>query len=278
MNRSIAFIGAGKVGVALGIYFKDNGFEVSGYLSRSLDSAKRAAEYTNSVAYNSMANLLNDSDIVWITTPDGQIEDVANEIAKHPVADDNPKLILHASGALSAQVLAVAKQAGYRTAVAHPLMAFGNPMVASKELHRVWFAVEEEEEGISKLLRDCGNNTFEVATELKPLYHAAACVLSNYMVTLVNAAQQIFEKSGLPKQHLANATRPLIDSVIENLAMQAPKDALTGPIKRGDKETVQLHLDVMGRETPEMLNLYKQMGRETMKMIGDFKLNDILED
>lgn len=277
LSLSISFIGAGRVSTALGLYFKKNNFEITGYLSRSEVNSRQAASQTGSRAFTELRELLGRSDIIWITTPDDKIEEVANRIATLPVTDKNKKLILHASGVHTAALLEPTKKAGYHIAAAHPLLAFDSADDAVKMLAQTWFAVEESTFPISGILHKCGNKTFTVNRDKKILYHAAACVLSNYMVTLIDASQRIFEHAGLSKQDAMHAMQPLLESVIKNLENKQSRDALTGPIKRGDAETVKMHLDALNKSLPEMFELYKLLGQKTMQMINDYKLKDILD-
>ncbi|MDD2910498.1 MAG: NAD(P)-binding domain-containing protein, partial [Petrimonas sp.] len=126
----IAFIGAGQVSTALGLYFKNNGFEIGGYYSRSCKSTERAARLTHSHPYASAGELINDNQMIWITTPDDQIEAVVRQITLLPPPRKDEKLVLHASGAYPLSILNPLKENGYRTACAHPLLAFGDPVVA----------------------------------------------------------------------------------------------------------------------------------------------------
>lgn len=277
MRFSISFIGAGRVSTALGLYFKENNLEIAGYLSRSKKSAQQAALQTGSEIFTELAELLAKSDIVWITTPDDQIERVAKQIAALKISHQDKKLILHASGVHTAALLNPVKEAGYHIAAAHPLLAFGTAGDAVKMLDKTWFAVEESTFFISNLLHKCGNRTFTIENDKKILYHAAACVLSNYLVTLTDASQQIFERTGLSEQDVVQATQPLLESVIKNSASKKGCKALTGPIRRGDGETVKMHLNALADSMPEMLDLYKLLGQKTMQMINDYKLKDILD-
>ena len=276
----IAFIGAGKVSTALGLYFKNRGFEIGGYYSRSGKSAEKAARLTRSHPYASAGELLNDNRMIWITTPDDQIEAVVRQILLLPLPGKEEKLVLHASGAQALSVLNPLKENGYQTACAHPLLAFGDPIAAQEKLSDTWFAVEKPEGDngqLSGFFKACGNQTFTVEPGRKSLYHAAACVLSNYLVTLLDTSFAIFEKSGLPANHVQEATRPLLESVILNLKGKNPKDALTGPIKRGDKNTVRTHLESLNALMPEMTALYTLMGRKTMRLLGDYSLEEVLD-
>ncbi len=280
MFTTISFIGAGKVSSALGAYFTSKEFKINGYYSRSFESAQHAAEYTKSTAYSKLEILLRDSNMIWITTPDDQIEQVVKQILSLSVPDVNSKTILHASGAHSLDVLEPLSLAGYNIAAAHPLMAFNNAESAVRRMPEVWFAIEDMPQSIislEKFFAKCGNRTFRLEPGSKTLYHAAACMLSNYMVTLLDASYRMFEHVGLNEEETQAATTPLLESVIENLRDKSTAEALTGPIKRGDLETVDMHLASMTKEMPEVLQLYKQLGRQTMQMIEDYKLKDILD-
>ena len=277
LNPTISFIGAGKVATALGIYFKQKGIEVSGYISQSVSSAEKSAVITESKAFANLSELLEKSNVIWITTPDDKIESVAKQIASTPISNADRKLIVHASGVHTANILASAKEVGYQTAAAHPLLAFSNSEEAAIMLHKTWFAVEETTPVISSILRKCGNHTFEIEGDKKTLYHAAACMLSNYMVTLMDASQQMLAQTGLSKEDAASATMPLLESVVKNMQGKNSKDALTGPIKRGDASTVSMHINTLQEEMPKMVELYKMMGKMTMHMINDYKLKDILD-
>ena len=215
----IAFIGAGKVSAALGLYFKNNGFEIGGYYSIGGASAGKAAQLTSSTHYSSLERLINDNQLIWIATPDDQIEKVVQQISHLEITGKTDKLILHVSGVYSLSILDPLKVTGYQTGSAHPLLAFGDPVVTQQTLHGAWFAVEKGEEDngrLNLLLESCGNPTFTVTPGRKPLYHAAACLLSNYLVTLMDASYRIFERSGLPADNVREATCPLFERVVRS--------------------------------------------------------------
>lgn len=268
----IAFIGAGKVSTALGLYFKDKGFEIQGYYSRNPKSAEKAAQLTRSCPCTSLDTLIGNSQMIWITTPDDQIKNVVQQISNLPILDKNKKLVLHASGVHSLAILQPLKEIGYQTACAHPLLAFNDPFLAKEKLNEVWFGIEKSKNGNKRLtdfFNACGNKTLYIDSNKKVLYHTAACVLSNYLVTLLNASYEIFEKSGVEKSDIQKATLPLLESVINNLKDKDCKEALTGPIKRGDQKTVKMHIERLKAFMPEMLELYTLMGKETEKMLED---------
>ena len=280
MRKSISFIGAGKVATTLGVYFKSKGFEIAGYYSRNYESSLSASAQTDSHAYKDLKSLLDAAEMVWITTPDDQISAVVSQITSISVADKKEKIVMHASGVHSLSILNPLVKSGYNIATAHPLMAFNSIESSIQKIDSAWFAIEEMPDNdfsLEAFFKQCGNKTFKIDSDKKTLYHAAACVLSNYMVTLLDASYRIFEQSGMRKDDIQEATIPLLESVMENLKGKSCADALTGPIKRGDNKTIEMHLKSLNAEMPEMVELYKLLGRHTMQMIDDYRLKDILD-
>lgn len=275
---SVSFIGAGKVGTSLGIYFKDNGLNIGGYFSRSMQSAEQASTLTHSTAYAGLENLVNDSQIIWITTPDDSIKTVAEQISELNIA--NKKTFIHASGSITSDTLNCLKEKGHRVCSAHPLLAFSDITKAVSALKDTAFFIEGQTNNlaeIKKILAKTGNNYHIIDKKNKPAYHAAAAILSNYLVTLVHASNQLFDLVGIDEKTLGDASLILVKSVLDNLQGKTPAEALTGPIKRGDAETVKKHLEVLEQNLPELTEFYKLMGRETMRMINNFQLNNILQ-
>lgn len=262
----------------MGVYFKENGLDICGYYSRSAQSAEKASAITHSKAYSNIESLINDSQIIWITTSDDEIEKIAEQIALFNIKVK--KTFVHASGLLTSDVLIRLKEKGHRVCSAHPLLAFNDVQKAVQALKKTYFFLEGDENNlieVREIFEKTGNKHPIIDKENKPAYHAGAVVLSNYLVTLVHASNQLFELAGIWKDELGGATSVLLESVLENLAEKEPKDALTGPIKRGDIETVKKHLEILEQNLPELTELYRTLGKETMNMIGDFRLKDVFE-
>ena len=109
----ISFIGAGKVGSALGLYFKQKGLEVGGYYSRTYEHAEHAALLSDTVAYSSIAELMSNSKMVWITASDDALPVLAMEIAQLDIPPQQIKAFVHTSGVHSTMVLQPIKDAGF---------------------------------------------------------------------------------------------------------------------------------------------------------------------
>lgn len=272
---SIGFIGSGKVGTALGYYFQKKGLNVSGYSSRSFQSAIQSAQKTKTKAFENNSALIHSSDIIWITTNDDSIEKVVADITEEANHQELPKLFLHASGTLTIDILSPLATKGHRIATAHPLLAFGDLTDSVEQLEKTYFCIEKETPLLLQLLKKAGNPYLQISASKKGLYHIASVVLSNYLVTLSYISKQLYQQTGMSRQEIQKATTPLVESVLKNIAQQSEKEALTGPIKRGDANTILRHLHTIQEESPNFLYFYKTMGEETMKMLDDFKLKKI---
>ena len=113
----IGIIGAGRVGVTMGKYLGDAGVEVSGFYSKTTQSAVQAAEFTATTVYKSLQDIVEASDTLMITTPDGVISEVW---------DLTGKILCHCSGALSSNVFSGIEQTGAIGCSIHPMYAFSD--------------------------------------------------------------------------------------------------------------------------------------------------------
>lgn len=277
----ISFIGAGKVGSALSLYFKQKGLQIGGFYSRTHSHALDACKLTSSTAYSNISELLKHSSMVWITVSDDSLETVAKEIAQLEIPA-HIKAFIHTSGVHSIKALQSIQKKGFATYSAHPLMAFGKANESAKQLSDIYFSLETSSETkdnyLLRFFEKTGNPVLRIDTDKKELYHCAASVLSNYLVTLLNLAYEMFAESGMTKKEIKEATEPLLRSTLKNIVEnEKMSDALTGPIKRGDKTTVIKHLTALEKNMPDKMALYKELGKETMNMLQDYQLKDLLD-
>ncbi len=119
-----------------------------------------------------------------------------------------------------------------------------------------------------RLASALGAHAFLLRDEHRPLYHAAASVASNYLVTLVDVAAQLFERAGLDQDAALRGALPLLQGTLDNLsATGSTAGALTGPLSRGDLHTVHTHLDALAQEAPDTLPLYRLLGSRTLDIL-----------
>lgn len=276
---NIGFIGAGKVGCAFGKYLYDKGFKVKGYFSKSFSSSLKGAKLVKGKAFNDINFLVKESDIIFITTPDDVIKETSKTIAGLNLSLN--KIFIHMSGALSSSILRDIKDKGGYVYSLHPLQSFADIKTSVKKLSETVFSLEgddEKKEVIKDMLKKLDNKYFLIDSEKKPIYHASACVLSNYLVTLLDYGFSYLEEIGIDKKEANEAFYPLISVTLENVRKLGTKKALTGPIKRGDLDTIKKHIESIKKESPELLKTYKVLGLETLKLTGDEKFSNELKN
>lgn len=259
----IGFIGAGTTGTALAVRLSQKGYPVLAVSSRSLASAQRLAELvTDCKAYESAQEVADISDLVFITTPDDIIARIAQETQWHA-----GQSVVHCSGAHSVDILEPARQLGANVGSFHPLQTFAGVQQAIENLPGSAFALEAEEPLLS-MLKELASILDGNWAELKPgdkaLYHAAAVFVSNYLVTLVRLALDLWQDFGVPPEEATQALLPLLKGTVNNIENIGLPNCLTGPVARGDLGTISKHLSVLNNRNSSLLSTYKELGLQTI--------------
>lgn len=259
----IGFIGAGKVGFSLGKYFSINNISLSGYYSKNFHSSKQAAKFTNSKAYKSIHEFINDTDIIFITTPDDVIKNVWNEISKFKL--DN-KFICHCSGSLSSKIFSNLNNSGAFGYSIHPIYAFSDRYNSYINLNEAFFSMEGNNEHIDiikNIFITLKNKYIIITADTKPLYHLASVTVSNLVLALIHAGCEELVSCGIDQEDALKALLPLIENNIKNLSENGLINALTGPVERGDLNTIQHHIKVIPLE---FKNTYRELSINLLKL------------
>ena len=269
MNRpAIAVIGAGKVGSALGILLQRQGYPVTGVASRTVASAEKLAGKLGCRAYALPEEATRAAGLVFITTPDRVIGEVAATISAANGFKAG-QVVAHTSGAHSAAVLTGVQETSALAVSIHPLQSFAGVEAAIDNLPGSYFALEGDEAAMAvagQVVQDLGGRAFTLAAEAKPLYHAAACIASNYLVSLMHFASGLYGNFGLGRQEAFQALLPLVEGTIKNIGRVGPVAALTGPVARGDGNTLEDHLAAFKRLGSRGIDLYRHLGRYTVNV------------
>ncbi len=267
MKRSCAIVGCGKVGSTLARLMARAGYDLAGLASKSLSSAQKTGEKTNCDIFGTIpweVTLL--ADVVFITTPDGKIEETCRDIAENS-GFKKDAAVFHCSGSLPSTILSSAKSNNAVIGSMHPLQSFAAVGETENPFEGIVVAVEGEAAAV-QIARDIagalGGNCLTLKTEAKMLYHASAVVASNYFVTVQNLAVQLIKAAGIPEKDAFEVLGPLVKGTLSNIEKTGTVKALTGPIARGDVETVQDHVKAIQAWKPELLQLYKTLGRYTL--------------
>lgn len=273
-SRSVVVVGAGRLGTALARALHACGYEVRALVSRKAAHARRAAVRAGVEASALGAGELERlpaAGLLFVTTPDDVIEEITGRLASLPALSQ--RVALHASGALSSEVLAPLRARGLAVASMHPLASVSDAAAGAESLRRAFYCVEGDARAVSvarRVVRDLGGETFSVNPGDKALYHAAAVLAAGHVVALFDVALDTLRRCGLKERRAREVLLPLLRSVADNLAGHTPARALTGSFARADVETVRKHLRALGElEDADALAVYKLLGAHSLKLALD---------
>ena len=259
----LGFIGAGTVGTALAVRLNSKGYQVVAISSRSQTSAENLARAIKGChGFNNNQDVADASELIFITTPDDAITTVVSQIKWHA-----GQSVVHCSGADSADILEPAKKLGAYVGVFHPLQTFANAKQAIENIPGSTFVVEAETpllDTLKDMATTLGGHWMELKASDKVLYHTAAVIACNYMVTLVKLATDLWQTFSIPPHQATQALLPLIRGTIRNIDTVGIPQCLTGPIARGDIGTIKKHLDALQKKAPGLLSIYRELGLQTI--------------
>lgn len=264
-------IGAGKLGFSLGKYLQENNINLVGYYSKSEHSSKEASTFTNTKQYVKLEDLVQDSDIILITTPDSQIKYVWENLISFPI---NNKIICHCSGAKSSQVFSNINQYGAYGYSIHPILAISDKYNSYKDISKAFITIEGDKKYIDYLKNiflSIGNEVLVINKESKTLYHEACVSASNLIIPLINNSINHLEKCGFTNDLAIKALYPLIEFNIKNIKERGIIESLTGPIERCDLETIKDHCEVLNVEDKELYTILSKHLLEIAKIKNSSK-------
>lgn len=242
----IGFIGAGRVGFTLGKYFADHGQALTGYYSRHTEHAEMAAQFTQSVCYENLELLVRDSDAIFITVVDGQIPTVFLKLKEYDVKG---KFICHCSGAMTAAEAfpGIAKTGAMGYSI-HPLFSINDCYQSYIELADAFFCLEGDAANMDTWLNCLTSMNLRcrsIEAGQKKRYHAAASIASNLLVGVLWESQKLMMECGFGEKEAMEALTPLATGSLKHVLEDGAVMALTGPLERGDTDTVQKHMDCL---------------------------------
>jgi len=276
----VGFIGAGKVGTAFGKFLINKGINVMGYNNRSKENLEKALEFTQTKAY-SKKEIVDISDVIFITVKDDQIEEVL-ESSIDSFKSLKQKTFIHMSGVHSSKILNKAFERGADVYSLHPLQSVSIIEKATNDFEETYFSIEtigEFNDNIITILSFI-NNYFKIESSQKSIYHMAACIFSNYLTTLMEFGLVLTSSIGIDQNNAFKAMLPLINSTIENIELKGIDKSLTGPLARGDVETIKTHLKSYERMNQEYEDFYRIMGLKTLDYIekNNIQKTEIIEN
>jgi predicted short-subunit dehydrogenase-like oxidoreductase (DUF2520 family) len=276
-KATITLLGAGNLAQALGPALKSAGYKIDFVAARETASSRRRAAMLAGTL-EARTQSLNDagptSNIVWICHTDDALAETAKLLARK--AGWTGKIVLHSSGALSSDVLSPLKRKGASTASLHPMMTFVPG--ATPRMEEVPFAVEGDTRAVAvarRIVHDLGAESFAIKKTAKPLYHALGSFSSPLIVAALVTAERVGRSAGLSASQTRRLMGPILRQTMKNYAERGAAAAFSGPIKRGDINTVLRHLKELKR-VPGASEVYRALVKSALMDLPSAKRKELM--
>ena len=238
MQPTLNIIGAGHVGRVLGRLLASQ-YVLQDVLTRSPASAQDAIAFIGAGSAAASPGAMRRADVWLLAVGDDQIAPVCAQLAAAQALAG--AVVFHCSGARSSAALAAARQDGALTASVHPIRSFADPAQVAADFDGTFCGIEGDAGALELLtpaLLAIGARLAPIDAAAKTVYHAASVFASNYLVTVLDAALRAYQAAGIPEHLARELARPLATETLANVFRLGPEQALSGPIARGDMDTV----------------------------------------
>ncbi len=260
---SVGVVGAGRVGAVLAARLRAAGYDIVAAAGESDASRHRIAELLPGVRIDKPSAVARACDLLLLTVPDDMLPNVVTVLAASGALHEG-QYVVHTSGRHGLAVLEPARAIGAHTVAMHPAMTFTGTALDLDRLEGCVFgltAEPAEREFARQLVDDLGGRPTWVPEEMRTLYHAGLAHGANHLVTLVSEAVEMLAAAG--SDDPAGTLRPLLTAALDN-ALEQGDAALTGPIVRGDLNTIRAHLAEIAQRSPQVMDSYIALARATL--------------
>jgi predicted short-subunit dehydrogenase-like oxidoreductase (DUF2520 family) len=277
----VAIVGAGNLGSALARSLQDAGYAIEAVIARSrgasLQKAKQLAQQVGARAATDLSDV--EARLVWFCVPDAAIAAAAQSLAGQ--IEWKGRVAVHSSGALGSDEMAALRRRGAAVASVHPLMTFVRRSRPS--LRGVPFAIEGDAAAVGvarRVVRDLGGLAYSIRKKDKAAYHAWGTFASPLFTALLATTEEVATLAGVSRKAARQRMIPILLQTLANYASFGAAGAFSGPIVRGDVDTVKRHLRVLrgagaGREVyvalaASALRYLPAKNKNSLKRLLDF--------
>ena len=244
MTTRVFVLGAGRAGRGLARALRASGADVVGLHGTRAEPG--GAPGADAVSAGALPASLAAADVVLVTVRDDQLDAALDQLGAAPLAP--AAVVLHASGATEPPALERLRAAGRAGGTFHPLVPLADPARAAASLRDAWIGIDGDAPALDAaraLARLLGARTVEIPPGGKARYHAAAVFAANFPTVLAALAADLMRDAGIAADASRDAVLSLMRAAVDNLQNRDPARALTGPVARGDVETVRRHLEAL---------------------------------
>jgi predicted short-subunit dehydrogenase-like oxidoreductase (DUF2520 family) len=266
--KIITIIGCGRVGRTLGYLFARRGvFRVGQVVNRTPSSSAAACGFIGQGTPGDL-DALDQADVYLIGVPDDSIADTALALAEKNVIHGG-EVVFHCSGSSSSDILAPLQNRGAQLASVHPVMSVADPRTAVSRFAGTPCGIEGDESAC-EILRAAftaiGGTVFDLTTDRKMFYHAAAVIVCNYLTALLEVGLTCYEHAGIDRDMAARIIEPILKSTVDNALKLGTANGLTGPIARGDHRLVGEQHTALDQWNPDVGEVYRVLGRWALEL------------
>lgn len=272
---AFSVVGAGRLGTSLARALTRRGWELAVIVDRDASAAREARRIVGRgrASTDIRRAAARGAGVVFVCVPDDAVEKVARALAQSG-EDWAGRTVFHTSGLLPSAALEPLRRRGASVASLHPVRSFPERTGGPRLFRGIVWAVEGDAESVrlgAKIARTLGGRAFRLRGEDKPLYHAACCVASNFLVALEAAAAGMLGEAGVGRATAARALFPLVQGTLQNVKELGWAKALTGPVARGDVRTVRRHLEALAGR-PLDGEIYRALAKQALTLVDREKV------
>ncbi|HTZ57616.1 MAG TPA: DUF2520 domain-containing protein [Acidobacteriaceae bacterium] len=266
MQRKLCIIGLGNWGSSLAYAVIQAGMQLDEIIVPRLRSSANRREWARDLPLVTLDRARLEADVLWLCVPDSAITPMADRLVKRARPRGlQGKIVVHSSGALNVEALRVAARAGALVAGIHPMMSF--PSRTPVSLQDVPFGVEAEaanRRALHAIVRCIGGRPFDIQAGSKTLYHLAGTMSSPLLVAHLAAAKELAARAGLNLRQAQQVIEPIARATLDNFFLKGDRRSFSGPIARGDVQTIRLHLQAL-EPHPILADVYRSLARYALE-------------
>ncbi len=266
---AFSIVGAGRLGTSLGAALTKKGWGLKVIADRDPAAAREARKIIGrGTATSDIGKAARGARVVFICVPDDSLEAVAKKLAR-PGPSWAGRSVLHTSGLHSAAVLDPLRKKGARAASLHPVQAFPERGAGLRSFRGIFWGLEGDADAVRAgrdVVRALGGRALVLREEGKPLYHAACSLASSGLVSLEATAAELLREAGVRRKTAMAVLLPLVQGTLQSVKELGLEKALTGPVARGDIETVRRHLEAL-KSRPREEETYRALGKQALGLI-----------
>lgn len=270
MSKTLAIVGAGRVGRTLGHKLRELGWSIGPVVTRSAATARAAVRTIGAgVPQGGLTRQVLAADIVVVATPDHAVADIATRLARQGAEEWCGKVVLHTSGSLSRDALKPLARCGASTGSMHPMQTFSGR--GRTDLEGVIFGIDGDTRALRaarQIARVLGGVPVVVNGTNRVAYHAAGGFAAQHVLSVMEAGTRILMSVGFARRQASRALMNLARQTLDNFERLGPRAAWTGPLARGDFGTVEKHMAALRRFPREYRAVYAALTRLAVQMLA----------